>query len=377
MAVSLQTVPADEADTRLDRFLRRRYPTLTQGTLQKLCRTGQIRVDGHRVDASARLTPGQAVRVPPLPAAPPPPEPHASPADARELERMVLHRDDQVIVLNKPSGLASQGGPGITKHLDGMLDALRDGGDRPRLVHRLDRDTSGVIVLARTAGTAAKLAAAFRTREVEKTYWAVVVGRPQPEEGQIDQPLKRISSAFGERTVATDRKDRDGQRAYTNYRTLDAASRKLAWLELQPLTGRTHQLRVHCVSLGTPIVGDEKYAEPRDNGSGGSFVEGLADRLHLHARSLRLPHPAGGLLTVQADLPPHMRDTFNTLGFVVPSGTPASRSPSGTPASRSPSGTPASRSPSGTPASRSPSGTPASRSPSGTPASHVPSKPGA
>ena len=319
MAVSLQTVTEDEADSRLDRFLRRRFPALTQGALQKLCRTGQIRVDGHRVEASARLLAGQAVRVPPMPASPEARPPTVSAADVKEMERLVLHRDEQLIVLNKPSGLASQGGPGITRHLDGLLDALRDGGDRPRLVHRLDRDTSGVIVLARTAGVAAKLAAAFRTRAVEKTYWAVVSGHPDPEEGQIDQPLKRVSGAFGERTVATDRKDKEGQRAYTTYRMLDAAGRKLAWLELQPLTGRTHQLRVHCVSLGTPIVGDEKYAEPRDNGSGGSFVEGLADRLHLHARALLLPHPAGGTLEVTAPLPPHMRDTFSILGFQVPS----------------------------------------------------------
>ncbi len=319
MSVSIQTVTEDEADSRLDRFLRRRFPALTQGALQKLCRTGQIRVDGHRVEASARLVPGQAVRVPPMPAAPEARAPLVTPADVKEIERMVLHRDEQLIVLNKPSGLATQGGPGITRHLDGMLDALRmEGGHRPRLVHRLDRDTSGVIVLARSPGVAAKLAAAFRSRDVSKTYWAVVVGNPSPEEGQIDQPLKRVSSAFGERTVVTDRKDRDGQRAYTNYRQLDAAGRKLAWLELQPLTGRTHQLRVHCVSLGTPIVGDEKYAEPRDNGTGGSFVEGLADRLHLHARALVLPHPAGGTLEVAADLPPHMRETFSTLGFHAP-----------------------------------------------------------
>ncbi len=324
MVVSIQTVTEDEADTRLDRFLRRRFPALTQGALQKLCRTGQVRVDGHRVEASARLSPGQAVRVPPMPpmpdrpAAADKPAPAVSASDAKELERMVLHRDDQLIVLNKPSGLATQGGPGIARHLDGMAEALRDGGDKPRLVHRLDRDTSGVIVLARSAGVAAKLAAAFRTRAVEKTYWAVVSGQPVPDSGQIEQPLKRESSAFGERTVATDRKDKDGQRAYTNYRTLDTAGRKLAWLELQPLTGRTHQLRVHCVSLGTPIVGDAKYAEPRDNGSGGSFVEGLSDRLHLHARTLTLPHPAGGVLTVSASLPPHMRETFATLGFQAP-----------------------------------------------------------
>ncbi len=199
-----------------------------------------------------------------------------------------------------------------------MLDALRGDGDRPRLVHRLDRDTSGVILLARTAAVAARLAALFRSREVEKTYWAVVVGRPLPVEGQIDQPLKRISSAFGERTVATDRKDKDGQRAYTNYRTLDNAAQKFAWLELMPLTGRTHQLRVHCVSLGTPILGDSKYAEEHENGTGGSYVEGLPDKLHLHARSLLLPHPAGGTLAVSADLPPHMRETFSTLGFTAP-----------------------------------------------------------
>ena len=317
-SVSIQTVTEDEADSRLDRFLRRRFPALTQGALQKLCRTGQIRVDGHRVEASARLAPGMAVRVPPLPAAPVKPASAVSPSDAKELERMVLHRDEHLLVLNKPPGLATQGGPGITRHLDGMLDALRDGGDRPRLVHRLDRDTSGVIVLARTAGTAAKLAAAFRTREVEKTYWAIVAGHPDPEEGQIDQPLKRVGGAFGERTVPADRRDKEGQRAYTNYRMLDAAGRKLAWLELQPLTGRTHQLRVHCLSLGTPIVGDAKYSEPRDNGSGGSFVEGLADRLHLHARALLLPHPAGGTLAVSAPLPPHMRDSFDTLGFQPP-----------------------------------------------------------
>ena len=239
LSVSVQTVTEDEADLRLDRFLRRRFPALTQGVLQKLCRTGQIRVDGHRVEASARLVPGQAVRVPPMPAAPEKRAPTVTPADVKEMERMVLHRDDQVIVLNKPSGLATQGGPGITRHLDGMLDALREDGEhRPRLVHRLDRDTSGVIVLARSPGVAAKLAAAFRTRDVSKTYWAVVVGHPNPEEGQIDQPLKRVASAFGERTEVTDRKDKEGQRAYTNYRMLDAAGRKLAWLELQPLTGR-------------------------------------------------------------------------------------------------------------------------------------------
>jgi 23S rRNA pseudouridine955/2504/2580 synthase len=272
-----------------------------------------------------RLTAGQAVRVPPMPAVAEKAPIVVTPGETREMERLVLYRDDQIIVLNKPAGLATQGGPGITKHLDGMLDALRGDGDRPRLVHRLDRDTSGVILLARTAAVAARLAALFRSREVEKTYWAVVVGRPLPVEGQIDQALKRISSPFGERTIPADRKDKEGQRAYTNYRTLDNAAQKFAWLELMPLTGRTHQLRVHCVSLGTPILGDAKYAEQHENGTGGSYVEGLPDKLHLHARSLLLPHPAGGTLTVSADLPPHMRETFSTLGFIAPAAPAAKR----------------------------------------------------
>jgi 23S rRNA pseudouridine955/2504/2580 synthase len=212
-----------------------------------------------------------------------------------------------------------QGGPGITRHLDGLLDALRFGApDRPRLVHRLDRDTSGVLLLARTPGTAANLAAAFRGRNVEKTYWAVVAGRPVPPAGRIDLPLRRIGGARGERTEVADRSDEDAARAITDYRTLDHAGQKLAWLELRPLTGRTHQLRVHCVALGAPIVGDAKYARPDQNNAFSANVAGLSDELHLHARALRLPHPAGGTLLVEADLSPHMTETFRTLGFAAP-----------------------------------------------------------
>lgn len=322
-AVQTRAVAEDEADVRLDRWFRRHFPGVTQGVIQKLCRTGQIRVDGKRADAATRLVPGQSIRVPPLPpAAPPPPEVHVfNPAIARELERMVLYRDGHVIVLNKPHGLAVQGGPGIVRHLDGMLDGLRaglafDGKEhRPRLVHRLDRDTSGAIVLARTPGTAAKLAAAFRGRDVHKTYWAVVAGRPVPVEGRIDLPLLKYSGARGERSVPAERDDADGQRAVTDFRTLDHAGQKLAWMELSPITGRTHQLRVHCVAIGAPIVGDTKYHEPDQNGARSAVIEGLSDKLHLHARALDLPHPAGGRLIVEAELPPHMRETFKTLGF--------------------------------------------------------------
>lgn len=317
MSVEQRAVTEDEAEIRLDRWFRRHFPAVTQGAIQKLCRTGQIRVDGKRADAATRLAPGQSVRVPPLPATPPPPVAKAiDPAIASELLDLILHQDDHLIVLNKPHGLAVQGGPGIVKHLDGMLDGLRqDSPHRPRLVHRLDRDTSGVIVLARTPGVAAKLAAAFRGRDVKKTYWAVVSGRPIPPEGRIDLPLLRYAGARGERSVPATRDDEDAQRAVTDYRTVDHAGQRLAWLDLAPITGRTHQLRVHCVALGTPIVGDLKYHEPDQNNARSAIVEGISNKLHLHARALDLPHPAGGRLIVEADLPPHMRETFKTIGF--------------------------------------------------------------
>ena len=323
MNVTTWMVTDDEAEIRLDRWFRHHFTGLNQGAIEKMCRTGQVRVDGKRASASTRLAAGQAVRVPPIQAAP---VAAARPADARnrvELEPLVLYRDEQVIVLNKPFGLPVQGGPGIVRHLDGMLGGLVDpvsGGERPRLVHRLDRDTSGVMLLARTRGTAGKLAAAFRTREVQKTYWAVVVGRPVPPEGRIEAALTRIGGPRGERTALAEPGDEDVARAITDFRTLDHAGRKLAWLELSPLTGRTHQLRVHCTAIGAPILGDLKYGE------GGGFVDGLPDEhLHLHARSLRLPHPAGGTLEISAPLPPHMKETFATLGFIEPATPKAKR----------------------------------------------------
>ncbi|MGI4802693.1 MAG: RluA family pseudouridine synthase [Janthinobacterium lividum] len=318
MSIEQRTITEDEADIRLDRWFRRHFPAVTQGAIQKLCRTGHIRVDGKRAEAGTRLAPGQSVRVPPMPDSPPPkPQPSlGDPVVARELEDMVVYRDDQIIVINKPHGLAVQGGPGITKHLDGMLDGLRfDSPHRPRLVHRLDRDTSGVLVLARTPGVAGKLAAAFRGRDVKKTYWAIVSGRPHPIEGRIDLPLVKYAGARGERSVPAARDDEDGQRAVTDYRLLDNAGQRLTWLEMSPVTGRTHQLRVHSVALGTPIVGDLKYHEPDQNGARSAVVEGISNKLHLHARALDIPHPAGGRLVVEAELAPHMRETFKTVGF--------------------------------------------------------------
>ena len=322
MGVEQRTITDDEQEIRLDRWFRRHFPGLTQAAIQKMCRLGQVRVDGKRAETSTRLMAGQSIRVPPIApgAAPtPPPRPGTDPALRRELDAMVLYRDDRLIVLDKPFGLAVQGGPGITKHLDGMLDGFREeDGPRPKLVHRLDRDTSGVLVLARTPGVAAKLAAAFRGRDVKKTYWAIVAGRPVPVEGRIDLPLLKYAGGRGERSVPASRDDEDAQRAVTDYRTLDHAGQKLAWMELSPVTGRTHQLRVHCVAIGTPIVGDRKYHEPDQNGAGNAIIEGLPDKLHLHARALDLPHPDGGRLVVEAALPLHMRESFTTLGFEAP-----------------------------------------------------------
>jgi len=322
MSVSTRAVTEDEADLRLDRWFRRHYPLVTQGAIQKFCRTGQVRIDGKRVEAATRLLPGQTVRIPPLPTGPVPPPAPIRPADSetqRLVDSMVIYRDEQVIVLNKPYGLPVQGGPGITRHLDGMLDGLRYGHpDRPRLVHRLDRDTSGVIVLARSPGVAARLAAAFRTRAVQKTYWAVVAGRPVPVAGRVDLHLVRLGGK-DKRVALGDRKDPEAAHAITDYRTLDHAARKLAWLELRPLTGRTHQLRVHCAALGAPILGDERYGIERNTDERGrrniAIVEGLSDEMHLHARRLSLPHPQGGSLTVEAELSPHMAATFRMLGF--------------------------------------------------------------
>ena len=269
-----------------------------------------------------RLAPGQEVRIPPLPAesapdAGPARRPSAAVVDegaARDLAARIIHRDDDVLVLDKPHGLPVQGGPGIRLSVDAMLDALRFGApERPRLVHRLDRDTSGVLVLARGAAAAARLAAAFRGRDVEKVYWALVVGRPEAPEGRIDLALAKLGGPRGERTRAVDGPEEGGTRAITDFRTLDAAKRRVAWLEFRPLTGRTHQLRVHCAEgLGCPILGDGKY------GGAEAHMEGLPNKLHLHARALRLPHPAGGTLEVAAALPPHMRESFAFFGFEAP-----------------------------------------------------------
>jgi len=313
-AASIAVAPA-EGELRLDRWFKRHYPDLPHGRLEKLLRTGQIRVDGGRAKAGQRLQPGQIIRVPPMELAPKPTPSHrpgreiaGAEAARTELLRRVLYRDDDVLIVDKPAGLAVQGGSGTELHVDALLDALRFGSpERPRLVHRLDKDTSGVLVLARNASAASWLAEAFRHKEARKIYWAIVVGLPKLSAGRIDLALAKQGSNRGERV----RPDEEGRRAVTFYRVVEHAGRRAAWLALMPETGRTHQLRVHCAEIGTPILGDGKY------GGSGAFLPGvdLAKRLHLHARSIALPRPGGGIVSAKAPLPKHMAATWRFFGF--------------------------------------------------------------
>jgi 23S rRNA pseudouridine955/2504/2580 synthase len=306
------TVDGRDGSLRLDRWFKRHYPGLGHGQLEKLLRTGRVRVDGKRARSGDRVAPGQAIRVPSrdeLALQPRPALPQPRPADQAMLQATVLHRDEAVIVLGKPPGLAVQGGTATERHVDGLLDGLRFGNlERPRLVHRLDKETSGVLVIARTGSAAAFLTRAFREKTTRKTYWAVVVGLPKLRQGRIDLPLSKMPGRGGERV----RPDvEEGRRAVTYYRVIDSAGTQACWLALMPVTGRTHQLRAHCAAIGTPILGDAKY------GSAAAHLARVpgSRRLHLHARSMSIPHPLGGRLEVTAPLPPHMGRTWEFFGF--------------------------------------------------------------
>lgn len=317
-------VGTEEGEVRLDRWFKRRFPELTHGRLEKLLRTGQIRVDGGRAKANQRLEPGQVIRVPPLGAsphqgaAPRKRDVALSPRDIAEIQKMVLYKDDDLIVLNKPHGLAVQGGTKTSKHIDGMLDGLKfDRDERPRLVHRLDRDTSGVLLVARSAKSAAALAKSFQSRDMEKVYWALVIGHPDHEAGTITAALAKTGGRGFERMEWD---DEDGQSAVTDYRVVATAARRISWLELMPQTGRTHQLRAHCKLISTPIIGDGKYAITNPDPSQrvdlhDGLLADVANRMCLHARSLTIPRRGAKPLTVTAPLPPHMRDAFRDLGF--------------------------------------------------------------
>jgi 23S rRNA pseudouridine955/2504/2580 synthase len=316
------TVDMDDDGARLDRWFKRHYPALGHGQLEKLLRTGQVRLDGKRAKTGDRISTGQIIRLPPqlltLHSSVENPSTNSQPRSPQlhdrsriRAEHLVLHKDSAVLVLNKPSGLATQGGSGIIEHVDGMLDALRfERKQRPRLVHRLDRDTSGVLVVARTAPAAAALSESLRHREASKIYWALTKGVPHPSRGTIRSAVAKEAVGRQEKMAMVERDTEGARSAVTEYAVMGRAGQEFAWVAVKPVTGRTHQIRVHLASLGTPIVGDFKYggAEARGRGE-------IENRLHLHARSIDIAHPDGGRLRATAPLPPHMLKTWKLLGF--------------------------------------------------------------
>jgi 23S rRNA pseudouridine955/2504/2580 synthase len=303
-------VDAGEAGVRLDRWFKRRWPHLNHVQIQKLTRSGQIRVDGARAKPDTRLTAGAQVRVPPLPDAPPPGEARRlDPRDAAFARSLVIYEDEEVLALNKPSGLAVHGGTKTSRHIDRLLSAWGEGLERPRLVHRLDRDTSGVLVLGKTPGAAAKLAGAFAKRRAQKVYWAIVAGFPKPGEGVLDLPLVKKGVGDREMVVPAEPKDPRAEPAETEFVTLARAGPRAAWMALWPHTGRTHQLRAHMLAMGHPILGDPKYRTEVS----AALSEGL--KLQLHARRLILPHPSRGMLALEAPISPEMRAGFERFGF--------------------------------------------------------------
>jgi 23S rRNA pseudouridine955/2504/2580 synthase len=311
--VEQKEVRSGEDGMRLDRWFKTHHPEIPHSRLEKLLRTGQVRVDGGRAKASTRLAVGQVVRVPPLPAtAPIAPKRALSTTDRDFLASITLYEDDDILVLNKPSGLAVQGGTKTTQHLDRLLEGLGDGPEtRPRLVHRLDRDTSGVLVVAKRRSIAAKLGRAFQTRSVRKIYWALVKGVPKPPQGKVEAALVKATGPEGDRV----RKARPGeqetaQSAVTYYAVVDRAGQAAAFVSLKPVTGRQHQLRAHMAIIGHPILGDEKYHGDRD------IPEGIDNKLHLHARRISFAHPSGeGVVDVTAPLPEHMTRSFAAFGI--------------------------------------------------------------
>lgn len=331
--VQTVTVAEDEGDQRLDRWFKRRFPQIPQGRIDKMCRKGEIRVDGGRVKGATRVEVGQQVRIPPLPddAAPPPTKrTTVSDADAKFIRSCVLYRDDHVIAINKPPGLAVQGGSGQSeRHVDALSAALMfDMEEKPRLVHRLDKDTSGVLLLARTRMAAKALTAAMRHRETRKIYWALVAGVPTPYLGEIRYGLVKAGGhgrgGEGEKMVPVHPREMDttpgAKRAHTLYATLFRVASRAAWVALEPITGRTHQLRAHMAEIGHPIVGDGKYGgSGQDNmgdGWGAQLGGVISKKLHLHARMMRFEHPeTRKVITVTAELPDHMAHSWDTFGW--------------------------------------------------------------
>ncbi|MGE3870418.1 MAG: RluA family pseudouridine synthase, partial [Pseudorhodoplanes sp.] len=307
-------VTADEAGMRVDRFLEARFPGLSFSHIQRVIRKGELRVNGRRVEPKDRLEAGAQVRIPPVRVEAPKPRAEGSEAEKMRafLRSSTLYEDDDVLVLNKPAGLAVQGGSGTTRHIDGMLDVLRSrDGQRPRLVHRLDKDTSGCLLVARTRFAAAALAKTFRSRAARKIYWALVPGVPKPKQGRISTYLAKEEREEDSIMRVARHGEEGASHAITYYAVVETAANKLAWLSLKPVTGRTHQLRVQMAHIGHPLVGDPKYFDIEN----WELPGGLQNKLHLHARRIGVPHPRQGRIDVSAPLPPHMQQSWNLLGF--------------------------------------------------------------
>ena len=310
-------VTPDEAGMRVDRFLEARFPGLSFSHIQRVVRKGELRVNGKRVETKDRLEAGQSVRIPPLALDKPKEGPRASKEDDETrtfFKSITLFEDDDVLVLNKPMGLAVQGGSGTVRHVDGLLAALTDAkGQRPRLVHRLDKDTSGCLVVAKTRFAASALAKSFRSRDTRKTYWALVAGVPRVKQGRVSTYLAKGEDDEGDSKMHVAKHGDDGAtHAVTYYSVVETAAQKLAWLSLKPVTGRTHQLRAHTAHIGHPIVGDPKYFDVEN----WELPGGIQKRLHLMARRIVIPHPRTGKpIDVTAPLPPHMQQSWNLLGF--------------------------------------------------------------
>ncbi len=331
--VQVITIGPDEAEQRLDRWVKRMFPHVGQGRIEKGCRKGEFRVNGAKVKPSTRIAPGDEVRVPPLPVPDggqerPKPTPRVSDADARLIQSCVIYQDDHIIALNKPPGLPTQGGSKQTRHVDGLAEALKFGRDeKPRLVHRLDKDTSGVLLLARTQAVASALTTAIRHKETRKIYWAVVAGVPTPYLGEIRFGLVKAQGGgkgAGEKMICVHPREMNqtlgAKRAHTLYATLYRVASRAAWVAMEPITGRTHQLRAHMAEIGHPIIGDGKYGGSGQENLGdgwGAMIGGEVSRkLHLHARSMTFLHPVTQKpVTVTAPLPEHMADTFKTFGW--------------------------------------------------------------
>jgi 23S rRNA pseudouridine955/2504/2580 synthase len=313
--VQTVAVTPDESGMRVDRFLEARFPGLSFSHIQRVIRKGELRVNGKRAQPKDRLQAGQAVRIPPLRLETPKPanvETAAAEKTRAFLKSITLYEDADVLVLNKPMGLSVQGGSGTVRHVDGMLDVLRGAdGQRPRLVHRLDKDTAGCLLVARTRFAASALAKSFRSRAARKIYWALVAGVPKPRQGRISTFLAK-EEREDESVMRIARHGEEGaSHAVTYYAVVETAARQLAWLSLKPVTGRTHQLRAHCAHIGHPIVGDPKYFSYQN----WELPGGMQNRLHLLARRIAIPHPRGGTIDVTAPLPPHMVQSWNLLGF--------------------------------------------------------------